>query len=185
MSLVSTLPRPSRLFIVRATTETRCFLSKKSFHAQIFLVAGISPPIALSDRPREDAHTEQPDVDDTNHIEPNPDGGYGWVVIVVCFIHTFWQNAWTGSWGILQVALLKTTLRGSSSSTVSFIGALGIALSCALGIFTIGFARIIGARWTSLIGILLYSLSNIVSAWAVSNVGALFIACGFMYGLGE
>lgn len=160
------------------------FALESSILCSDFLVARMSPPIALSDQPREDAHTEQPGVDDTTHIEPNPDGGYGWVVIVVCFIHTFWQNAWTGSWGILQVALLKTTLRGSSSSTVSFIGALGIALSCALGIFTIRFARLIGARWTSLIGILLYSISNIVSAWAVSNVGALFIACGFMYGLG-
>lgn len=123
---------------------------------------------------------EQPDEDESN----NPDGGYGWVVISVCFIHTFWQNAWTGSWGILQVALLETTLRNSSSSTVSFIGSLGIALSCALGIFTIRLARTIGARWTSLIGILLYSLSNIVSAWAVSNVGGLFVACGFTYGIG-
>ncbi|KAK2757997.1 hypothetical protein FQN54_004403 [Arachnomyces sp. PD_36] len=150
--------------------------------------------VALSDRPRnsgdaeQPAHattdSDQPGADGANEVEPNPDGGYGWVVIAVCFIHTFWQNAWTGSWGILQVALLETTLRNSTSSTVSFIGSLGIALSCALGIFTIRLARTIGARWTSLIGILLYSISNIVSAWAVSNVGGLFIASGFTYGLG-
>ena len=141
--------------------------------------------IALSDRERVDmTGVEDTNTAETNNALPSPDGGYGWVVVFVCFVHTFWQNAWTGSWGILQVALLETTLHDSTSSTVSFIGSLGIALSCALGIFTIRLAHTIGARWTSLIGILLYSISNIVSAWAVSNVGGLFIACGFTYGLG-
>ena len=126
----------------------------------------------------------QPSADETSDVEPNPDGGYGWVVVLVLFIHTFWQNAWTGSWGILQVALLKTTLQDSSSSTISFIGSLGLALSCGLGIFTIHLARIIGARWTSLAGILLDSISCITSSWAISNVGGLFIACGFTYGIG-
>lgn len=150
----------------------------------------MSSSVALSQRSRRSGGDEQPvnvtagAVDEANNVEPIPDGGYGWVVIFVCFVHTFWQNAWTGSWGILQVALLETTLRNSTSSTVSFIGSLGIALSCALGIFTMRLARTIGARWTSLIGILLYSISNITSAWAVSNVGGLFIACGFTYGLG-
>lgn len=150
--------------------------------------------VALSNRPSQSgddeqladvtADAEQPDVGEADDVKPDPDGGYGWVVIFVCFVHTFWQNAWTGSWGILQVALLETTLRDSSSSIVSFIGSLGIALSCALGIFAMRLARTIGARWTALIGILLYSISNIASGWAVSNVGGLFIASGFTYGLG-
>ncbi|KAE8395786.1 major facilitator superfamily domain-containing protein [Aspergillus alliaceus] len=121
--------------------------------------------VALSQRSRRSGGDEQPvnvttvAVDEATTVEPIPDGGYGWVVIFVCFIYTFWQNAWTGSWGILQVALLESTLRNSTSSTVSFTGSLGI-------------------------GILLYSISNITSAWAVSNVGGLFITCGFTYGLG-
>lgn len=137
--------------------------------------AGDNPAAAVNEEPAEGQ---------ANHMEQNPDGGYGWVVVLVCFILTFWQNAWTGSWGILQVALLATTLRDSSSSTISFIGSLGIALSCGLSILAVRLAHMIGARWTSLIGILLYSISNIVSAWAVSNVPGLFIACGFTYGLG-
>ncbi|KAB8239154.1 major facilitator superfamily domain-containing protein [Aspergillus alliaceus] len=113
--------------------------------------------VALSQRSRRSGGDEQPvnvttgAVDEATTVEPIPDGGYGWVVIFVCFIYTFWQNAWTGSWGILQVALLESTLRNSTSSTI---------------------------------GILLYSISNITSAWAVSNVGGLFITCGFTYGLG-
>ena len=116
--------------------------------------------------------------------EPNPNGGYGWVVVAACFTLTFWQNAWTGSWGILQVALLETTLRDSNSGTISLIGSLGVALSCALGIFVMGIARTISARWASMIGILLYGVSNIASSWAVYNVGGLFIASGFTYGIG-
>ncbi|KAJ1329823.1 MFS transporter MCT family solute carrier family 16 (monocarboxylic acid transporters) member 10 [Microdochium nivale] len=115
---------------------------------------------------------------------PPPDGGYGWVVILVCFVHTFWQNAWTGSWGILQVALLETTLRGEQSSTISFIGSLGIALSVGLGLAVIRLARTWGARWTSLTGIVLYGVSCLASAEAVSNVGGLFVACGVTYGVG-
>ncbi|RYP12117.1 hypothetical protein DL765_007486 [Monosporascus sp. GIB2] len=63
-------------------------------------------------------------------MKPIPDGGYGWMLVFACFVHTFWLNAWTGSWGILQVALLQTTLQDSTSSTLSFIGSLGIAISC-------------------------------------------------------
>ncbi|KAH7024723.1 major facilitator superfamily domain-containing protein [Microdochium trichocladiopsis] len=109
---------------------------------------------------------------------PPPDGGYGWAVVLVCF------NAWTGSWGILQVALFETTLRGSPASTVSFVGSLGIALSVGLGILVIRLARSWGARWTSLTGIVLYGVSCLASAEAVSNVGGLFVACGVTYGVG-
>lgn len=45
--------------------------------------------MVVSDRPGDDAHIEQPGVDESDAVEPNPDGGYGWVVILVCFIHTF------------------------------------------------------------------------------------------------
>ena len=128
---------------------------------------------------------DQADADhDRQEPDATPDGGYGWVVVAVCFIHTFWQNAWTGSWGIFQEALLDTTLKDSNSGTISFIGSLGIALSCGLVIFVIVLARKISARWTALIGIILYGVSNIASSWAVDAVGGLFIASGFTYGIG-
>ncbi|KAH8177678.1 major facilitator superfamily protein [Sarocladium implicatum] len=116
-------------------------------------------------------------------VKPIPDGGYGWWVIVACFVHTFWLNAWTGSWGILQVALLRTTLQHSNSSTLSFVGSLGIAMSVALGIVAVRIARAIGARWTSLIGIVLYGLGSIASSFAVRSVPGTFLACGLAYGL--
>ncbi|KAJ1333209.1 MFS transporter MCT family solute carrier family 16 (monocarboxylic acid transporters) member 10 [Microdochium nivale] len=114
-----------------------------------------------------------------------PDGGYGWVVVAVCFVTTFWLNAWTGSWGVIQAALLATTLHGESSSTVSFVGALGFALSTGMSIFVIRTAGSWGARWATLVGVVLTGVSNIVSAEAVSSVPGLFITCGLMYGVGS
>ncbi|KAM0811808.1 putative Major facilitator superfamily (MFS) profile domain-containing protein [Seiridium cardinale] len=115
--------------------------------------------------------------------ETIPDGGYGWIVVLACFIQTFWINAWTGSWGILQVALLQTTLKGTPTSTISFVGSLGLSLPLALGLFSVRVARVIGARWTTLIGIFLYGIGNVLSGFAVSSVGGLF-ASGLSYGIG-
>jgi MFS family permease len=114
--------------------------------------------------------------------EPAPDGGYGWWVIFACFVHTFWINAWTGSWGILQVALLRSTLSASSSSTLSFIGSIGLAGSVGLGLAAVRVAQYVGARWASVIGIVLYGVGNIASSFAVHSVPGMFIACGLLYG---
>ncbi|KAG4421492.1 hypothetical protein IFR04_005331 [Cadophora malorum] len=150
----------------------------------------VTPPITFSDLPTKDKESK----DTTGVISPErtaedqvseaiPDGGYGWIVLAACFIHTFWLNAWTGSWGILQVALLKTTLKGSSSSTVSFIGSLGLGMSVGLSIVAIPIARKIGARFTSLIGIIIYGTGLVASGFAVHSVGGMFVACGVSYGL--
>lgn len=114
-----------------------------------------------------------------------PDGGYGWAVVFACFVHIFWMNAWTGSWGVLQIALLQSTLRDSTSSVVSFVGSLGIALSIALGIPTVRVAQRIGARYTSLVGILLSGIGITIAGSAVTSVGGLFATCGVLYGIGS
>lgn len=113
-----------------------------------------------------------------------PDGGYGWVVVFACFIQTFWLNAWTGSWGILQAALLlQSSMHNVPSSTMSFVGSLGLSLTVALGLACIWLARVIGARSSSLLGIVLFGASTIVGSFTVSNVGGLFVS-GALYGIG-
>ncbi|KAG5762472.1 hypothetical protein H9Q69_011085 [Fusarium xylarioides] len=124
-----------------------------------------------------DTSTEDPDTP--------PDGGYGWVIIFVCFMHTFWINLWAGSWGILQAALLRTTLQGSSLSALSFVGSLGVALGPALGIPAIRIVRVVGARASMTIGILIYGLGCLASSWAVGSLVGLFFACGVSYGIGS
>ncbi|KAI1130594.1 major facilitator superfamily domain-containing protein [Nemania abortiva] len=113
-----------------------------------------------------------------------PDGGYGWVVVFACFVETFWVNAWSGSWGILQSALLQSTLRNVPPSTVSFVGSLGIALTVGLSLVCARLTSSVGARWTTLLGVLLYGAGNILSAFTVGNVGGLFVAAGVSYGVG-
>lgn len=120
----------------------------------------------------------------TSHpVDAIPDGGYGWIVIFACFVQTFWINAWTGSWGIIQAGLTQSDLRNVPTSTLSFAGSLGLFLSVALGLVCIRLSRRIGARWSSLIGITLFGASNIVGGLAVHSVGGIFVA-GVLYGLG-
>ncbi|POR31510.1 Uncharacterized protein TPAR_08278 [Tolypocladium paradoxum] len=115
--------------------------------------------------------------------EAIPDGGYGWIVVFACFVQTFWVNAWTGSWGILQTALLKTTMRHVPASTLSFVGSLGLALTVGLCLVCVRLAQMIGAKWTTLMGITLFGASNIIGGFSVSNVGGLFVT-GILYGVG-
>lgn len=112
-----------------------------------------------------------------------PDGGYGWVVVLAGAIHTFLINAWTGSFGIFQLALLETTLKSTPSSTLSFVGSLGVALTPALCVPAMRVGQMMGARWACLVGILLYGIGNVASSFAISSGPGLFLACGFMYGL--
>ncbi|KAI1343177.1 putative monocarboxylate permease [Xylariaceae sp. FL0016] len=112
------------------------------------------------------------------------DGGYGWVIVFACFVQTFWVNAWTGSWGILQAALLlQSSMRSVSPSTLSFVGSVGLSLTVALGLACVWLAGAIGSRWTSLIGVLLFGASALVGSFTTTNVGGLF-ASGALYGLG-
>ncbi|KAB8205447.1 MFS general substrate transporter [Aspergillus parasiticus] len=112
------------------------------------------------------------------------DGGYGWVVVFACFVQTFWVNAWTGSWGIIQAALLlQSSMRTVPASTLSFVGSLGLSLTVALGLACVWLAGVIGARWSSLIGIALFGASTLVGSFTVSNIGGLFMSAA-LYGLG-
>ena len=43
-----------------------------------------------------------------------PNGGYGWVIVAAGFITTFCQNGIINCWGVLQAALLNSTLKRST-----------------------------------------------------------------------
>ncbi|KAF1976300.1 MFS general substrate transporter [Bimuria novae-zelandiae CBS 107.79] len=113
-----------------------------------------------------------------------PDGGYGWVVVFCCSVTTFWNNGVINCWGVLQAALLDSTLHSVPTSTVSFVGSLGLALSAGLGIFVIQFMRWAGSQKTSMAGVCLISASLVGSSFCTSDVGGLFGTMGVMAGLG-
>ncbi|KAE8378531.1 hypothetical protein BDV26DRAFT_292198 [Aspergillus bertholletiae] len=112
------------------------------------------------------------------------DGGYGWVVVFACFVQTFWVNAWTGSWGIIQVALLlQGSMHTVPASTLSFVGPLGLSLTVALALACVWLAGVIGSRRSGLIGITLFGASTLVGSFTVSNITGLFMSAA-LYGMG-
>jgi hypothetical protein len=108
----------------------------------------------------------------------------GWVVVAICGLQTFWFNGIMGSWGVFQVALLQSKLTNTSTSTISFVGSLGMALIVAFGIFGVRFVRMIGARAAGLLGITLLATGEFTSSFTTSNVEGLFGCSGVIFGLG-
>ncbi|CAN9079325.1 unnamed protein product [Alternaria sp. RS040] len=51
-----------------------------------------------------------------------PNGGYGSVIVAAGFITTFCQNGIINCWGVLQAALLNSTLKNEKASTLTFVG---------------------------------------------------------------
>ena len=130
-----------------------------------------------------DVASDGPEAEHVQGSAAIRDGGYGWVVVFACFVQTFWVNAWTGSWGILQAALLQSSMRDVLASTLSFVGSLGLSLTVALALACVWLAAAISSRWSAVLGIALFGASTLVGSFTVGNVGGLFVS-GALYGLG-
>ncbi|KAK5047913.1 hypothetical protein LTR84_006101 [Exophiala bonariae] len=113
-----------------------------------------------------------------------PEGGYGWAVVTSCAIMTFWFNGIVGSWGVLQVALLRSKLVTTPTSTASFITGLCLACIVAFGLFGVTMARLLGARTTALLGIISVGIAEVGSSFTTTNIGGLFGCSGVILGLG-
>lgn len=131
--------------------------------------------------PLDIADDEAPD----NATTVAPDGGYGWVVVAASSVITFWFSGLTGSWGIIQAALLSSTLKDTPPSTTAFIGSLGITICVAFGLVAVHVMRLIGARNTSLLGIALLGLGALLSGFTTNNVAGLFQTFGVVLGVGD
>lgn len=111
-----------------------------------------------------------------------PDGGYGWAVVFGCSVMLWWSIGTTYSWGVMQEALVEEGL--STPAVLSFIGGLDAALISALAILNSRFIRRVGARTVGMLGVGLMGVSEILSGFAVNNLGALFFTSGVLMGLG-
>lgn len=114
-----------------------------------------------------------------------PEGGYGWTIVSICSLFTFWFNGIGGSWGVVQAALLRSQLSSTSTSTISFVGTLGLACVPVFGLFGLRLVRLLGARTTAFLGIGLLALGEFFSSFTTSNLGGLFGCSGVLYGLGS
>ena len=121
----------------------------------------------------------------TSAVEAVPDGGYGWTVIFACSVVTFMINGWSGSWGVLQTALLQAYPNRESTTSLSFVGTLNIALAVALGLVSVRLSQLIGARYSMLLGVLMMGFGSLFSSFTANNLSGLFMTAGVSYGLGS
>ena len=94
----------------------------------------------------------------------------------------WWAVGTTYSWGVMQTALVEDGL--STPATLSFIGSLDAALISALAIVNSRLMRVLGMRWTAVLGVSIMGGSEILSSFAVKNIGALFFTSGVLMGIG-
>ena len=140
-----------------------------------------SIPLSSPGRLYSDDFGEIPD----SAVEAIPDGGYGWTVVFACSVVTFMINGWSGSWGVLQTALLQTYPSQGSTSTLSFVGSLSIASCVALGLASIRLSQLIGARHSMLLGVLMMGVAILLSSFTLNNIGGLFVTAGVTFGIGS
>ena len=114
-----------------------------------------------------------------------PDGGYGWVVIFACSVITFWFSGLTGAWGIIQTALLSTTLKDEAPYTTAFVGSLGITICVAFGLIAVRIMRLIGVRNAAVLGISLLGMGALTSGFTTDSVPGLFQTFGVVLGAGD
>ena len=117
-------------------------------------------------------------------IEAIPDGGYGWIVVLACSVITFMFAGWSGSWGVMQTALFHQHPDQGSTTSLSFVGSLSIALTVALGLGCVRVSQWIGARYSMLLGILILGSGIFFSSFTVDNLCGLFVTAGVLVGLG-
>lgn len=117
-------------------------------------------------------------------VEIIPDGGYGWTVVFACSTVTFMMNGWTGSWGILQTAIFQEYPTSASTTSLSFVGTVALALCTALGLAMVRLSGPLGARRTMLGGVLMHGFGIMLSSFTIKNLGGLFGTAAIMIGLG-
>ncbi|KAH8700721.1 major facilitator superfamily domain-containing protein [Talaromyces proteolyticus] len=90
-----------------------------------------------------------------------------------------------GSWGVLQTALLTSSLTTGSPSTLSFVGSLSLALCVAMMLPSVRLSHLLGARYSMLLGVLLMSLGSLCSSFTTTTIPGLFGTAGVSFGLGS
>ena len=118
-------------------------------------------------------------------VEAIPDGGYGWTVVFACSVVTFMINGWSGSWGVLQTALFQSYPSQESTTSLSFVGSLSIALCVGLGLVCVRLSQMVGSRFIMLLGVVIMGVGSLLSSFTVSNLGGLFATAGISVGLGS
>nr|KAJ3420346.1 hypothetical protein HK105_005787 [Polyrhizophydium stewartii] len=115
---------------------------------------------------------------------PEPDGGYGWVVVFASFLANIVVVGLPSSFGVFQQAYQEVPeFAGSSNLVIAFVGSLS---STGIPLFSILAGRFCdthGPRAAMLIGAL-FTLIGVVSASFATSIWHLHITQGFLFSIG-
>ncbi|KAF2830548.1 MFS general substrate transporter [Ophiobolus disseminans] len=142
---------------------------------------------SLSRSPSATAKTAADEVpeDAAYSVTAIPDGGYGWVIVASAFIAAFCCNGIINCWGVLQAALLGSSLSYVPPSTLAYVGSLTLGLIPLGGLVSVRMMRMIGTQASALIGMFLMGMSLIGASFCTSNLAGLFGTAGLIGGIGN
>ncbi|ORY07093.1 MFS general substrate transporter [Basidiobolus meristosporus CBS 931.73] len=113
-----------------------------------------------------------------------PDGGYGWLVVLACFLVHFCILGTCFTWGIFQRYYVESKIFGETSNgIISFVGTIGVSCLDLWGLVAGSICEKLGYRRTMLVGVVLLSASFIISSFS-TQIWHLFLTQGFMYSVG-
>ncbi|KAJ2163026.1 hypothetical protein GGF46_000212 [Coemansia sp. RSA 552] len=120
----------------------------------------------------------------SNPPPPVPDGGYGWVVVVCCFLLEFFAEGPMSAFGVFQDYYVNEQFKGrTSNATISLIGVLSSSCMAILGVVSGKLCERFGYKTVPICGVVILSLGYLLASFA-TEPWHLLLTQGVLCGVG-